>query len=136
MALRVNTLFFWCADVEPVRHFYSDLLGLPETLYRNDDQAGWLTYLVDGVQLVFMRGAHPPAVETEFASQPGFEGGTKEVFSWLFSTPSQAEFDAIVERLKAAGVPRLHDEALVNTGASQFIVRDPTGMTVEVTVEA
>ncbi|MGB7339621.1 MAG: hypothetical protein WBC91_12075 [Phototrophicaceae bacterium] len=57
MKTYINTVFKWCNDVDEMRRFYTDILELQETFYRNDDKNGWLTYQIDKTQLVFIRAS-------------------------------------------------------------------------------
>lgn len=129
--IRVHTLFRWCNDVESLRHFYSEVLQLEETFYRNDEKYGWLTYQVDSVQLVFMRASQPIATVSDWAKQPGYGGGSLEVDSLLLVVKDAAALETYVGRLKAANIP-LND----NVDASrQCVVRDPMGWTVEIALD-
>jgi hypothetical protein len=103
--IRLHTVFRWCNDVAAMREFYSDLLGLQESFYRNDDEHGWLTYQA-GTQLVFMRGTNPIHAVSGWAKQPGYGGGEAEIDSWLI-TYSKAAFEMVKERIEASGVVQL-----------------------------
>lgn len=124
---RIQTLFYWCNDVAQIRHFYTDLIGLDETFYKNDDEAGWLNYQIDGVDVVFMRATELLPIPTAWARQPGYQGGTAEASSWIIAVPPN-QFDEIVGRLQSAEVPTYWSEPAEN----QFFVQDPMGTTVEI----
>lgn len=135
MKVELNTIFRWCNDVVPMRRFYTDCLGLNETFFRNDDEHGWLTYQVGEVQLVFTRAPALLPVDTEFAQNPGYGGGTLQVESWVLKV-ERPSFDQIVERLQASSytfyTPEPHSP---RPGALQFIALDPMGFTVEAYTE-
>ena len=101
MKVELNTIFRWCNDVEPMRHFYSESLGLEETFFRDDAEHGWLTYQVGEVQLVFTRAPSPLPVNTEFAQNPGYGGGTLQAESWVLKV-ERPSFDQIVKRLQSS----------------------------------
>lgn len=126
--LKINTLFRWCNDIRPMRIFYTDLLGLPETFFRDDKEHGWLTYNAGGVQLVFMRASEELSVGIGWALQPGYRGGTQEVPSWLMTATDRNEFRGIVNRLQQAAVP-MKDNI---DSSRQCIVHDPMGWTIEI----
>ena len=135
MEAELNTIFRWCNDVAPMRHFYTDCLGLTETFFRNDVEHGWLTYQVGQVQLVFTRAPALLPIMTEFAQNPGYSGGTVQVESWVLKV-ERPSFDEIVGRLQASSYT--HYAPQPNTprpGALQFIALDPMGFTVEVYTE-
>lgn len=128
-----NTIFWYCNDVEPMRHFYTDLLGFKETFYKNDSQAGWLTYKSGDLQIVFVRaGVELPVIE-DWGKQPSYEEGILHNPSWVIEVPFD-DFEAIIERIKADNTTaRLDDnfrEARPNH--KSFWVRDPMGTTIEV----
>ena len=129
--IRVHTLFRWCNDVAALRHFYSEILQLNETFYRDDEKYGWLTYQVDSVQLVFMRATNPLPLLPDWAKQPGYAGGSAEVDSLLLVVDDAAALQTFVDRLQTANIP-------MNDGidaSRQCVVRDPMGWTVEIALD-
>ncbi len=135
MEIELNTIFRWCNDVVPMRHFYTDCLGLEETYFRDDAEHGWLAYQIGQVQLVFIRAATPQTIATEFAKNPGYTGGSLEAESWVLKM-ERPSFEAIVERLQANRYPLYAQEPeQPRPGALQFIALDPMGFTVEVYTE-
>lgn len=127
-----NTIFWYCADVDPMRRFYTDLIGLEETFYRDDTDAGWLTYASGTLQIVFIR-AKSATPTTDWARQPSYAEGVLEIPSWVIQV-AEADFASIVERLKAdADVICLSDTVReARPGHQSFWVRDPMGTTIEV----
>lgn len=126
--IRVHTLFRWCNDIAAMRHFYSEVLQLNETFYRDDEQHGWLTYQVDSVQLVFMRVSSPLPLVPDWAKQPGYTGGNLEVDSLLLVVDNTDALQIFVARLQAANIP-MNAKA---DSSYQCVVRDPMGWTVEI----
>ena len=128
-----NTIFLYCNDVVPIRRFYTDLIKLEETFYRNDDEVGWLTYQSGTLQIVFTRvESHIPVIE-DWGLQPSYKEGKLEIPSWVIQVAYE-DFDATIERLKAADdVVRLEDSVReARPGHQSFWVRDPMGTTIEV----
>ena len=135
MEAELNTIFRWCNDVVPMRHFYSDCLGLRETYFRNDAEHGWLTYQIGQVQLVFTRAPEPLPTQTDFAQNPGYGGGTIQAESWVLKV-ERPSFDAIVQQLQASSYNCYTPEPTVpRAGALQFLALDPMGFTVEAYTE-
>lgn len=135
MEAELNTIFRWCNDVAPMRHFYSDCLGLTETYFQDDAEHGWLTYQVGQVQLVFTRAPAPLSVRTEFAQNPGYSGGTVKAESWVLKM-ERPFFDKIVQRLQASSYTLYTAQpAAPRPGALQCLALDPMGFTVEVYTE-
>ena len=130
--LYINTIFRWCNDVDAMRSFYSDLLQLEETFYRNDDEHGWLTYQVNDVLLVFTRADTSLPVETEWAKSPAYTGGTKTIESWVMAL-NDSNYKATIERLKASNAPIYDGE--IDRKQLLMLVKDPMGMTIELWLE-
>ena len=129
--IHLHTVFRWCNEIDTMRCFYSDLLGLEETFYRNDAEHGWLTYQA-GTQIVFMRGTNPIETTSGWAKQPGFRGGNVELDSWLL-TFTKADFEVLKQRLANSDIEQLTGEGI--DSSRQIIVHDPMGITVELSIE-
>jgi catechol 2,3-dioxygenase-like lactoylglutathione lyase family enzyme len=130
--VRVTFRFVYnhCNDLEAMRHFYTDLLGMTEIGFNLD--WNWLGYQCDGFQLCFFGAYETQPVLTEFTDQPGYHGGDLEGISWSIEIPGE-NFAETVDRLLEAEVPRLFDEPQLNLGSYWgFPVLDPMGITVEV----
>ncbi|HVE93071.1 MAG TPA: VOC family protein [Actinomycetota bacterium] len=125
---KVNTIFTWCNDIESMRRFYTDLLGLQETFY--DAERGWLSHQVQDTLLVFTRAPSELPVIDEWPMTPAREGGRVYASSWVLEVGPD-EFDAVVEKLSGAGVECWGPPA-DRSGGRDFFVRDPMGTTVEV----
>ena len=130
--IHLHTVFRWCNNVDVMRGFYSDLLGLKETFYRNDAEHGWLTYQA-GTQIVFMRGTQPIDMVTGWAEQPGYAGGQTQVDSWLI-TFSKTDFESLKQRVENSNIEQLAGDGI--DSSRQIIVRDPMGVTVELSIDS
>lgn len=124
----LNTIVEWCNEITETQRFYTELLGLDQTYF--DEAKGWLTYQTNEVTIVFLRRSQPEIAAGEFAIAPGWSGGTAELPSWVIEVDGPA-FAGIVERLEEASVPRL-GPAMQQPHGQQFVVRDPSGRTIEV----
>ena len=124
-------LYTYCNELEAMRAFYTELVGLDEIFYAPGDDGG-LGYHHGDVQFTVLAAAEPLPVATAWARQPGWSGGEGLAPSWSFQLASLDAFRAAVTRLAAADVPRLDDRPQWR-GYWSYVVRDPMGHTVEVT---
>jgi len=127
----IRFIFNVCNDLAATKNFYVDLLGMKVTQY--EESWGYLNILCDGFEFMFFKsekGGIP--VETQWASQPGYEGGTLEVTSWALFIP-EADFPGVVAKLRASGAKLYKDKPEWRHGSYWgFTVMDPNGVTVEV----
>jgi len=130
--INVRFLYFYCNDVDEVREFYTNTLGMIEQSYMNDEEWGWLMYQSDGLQIVIMRAPQEVPVHEEWAPQPGWGGGELPIPSWSIHVP-EAKFAGIVKQLNDGGY-KVHDTKPMWAQDSywSFPVKDPMGNTVEV----
>ncbi|MFH1232063.1 MAG: VOC family protein [Planctomycetota bacterium] len=130
--INVRYLFNLCNDVESMRHFYSDLLGMKQQAFMNEKDFGYLCYNGDGVQLMFFYSGKPAPQLNEWAWQPGYDGGTLHVASWAIEIPED-KFAGVVMRLKKDSVKCFKNEPeWRQDNYWGFSVMDPMGNTVEV----
>ncbi|MHC4953861.1 MAG: VOC family protein [Planctomycetota bacterium] len=124
-----------CADVDAMRRFYGEGVGMPEVHYRNDEQHGWVTFESDGFQFMFHRFAGAMPDLSGYAWQPGDEAGTEPRHSLGIEVPAQ-EFAATVARLRAQ-----HARAMTPAPTWRrdcywgWTLNDPAGETVELWFE-
>ncbi|MCE9636847.1 MAG: VOC family protein [Planctomycetes bacterium] len=128
----IRFLFNVCNDVEAMRRFYVDDLGLKQDSFQDTPEFGWLSLQCEGFQAMWFRADNPQPIARMWAMQPGWQGGTAEVVSWGIWVP-EAEFAAVFERLAKSGAPlfRAVPEWRQN-GYWGLSVRDPMGATIEV----
>lgn len=131
LTANINFIYLSCNDLDAMRHFYSDLLGLKEVSYREGSE-GWLVYQCTGFQfMVFPSGHELPVIEG-WGMQPGWEGGTVEGISWSVDVGAK-RFAGIVRGLLDDGVDCFGDRPLwCQDSYWSFPVHDPMGNTVEV----
>lgn len=130
--VNLRFLFGICNDIGEMKNFYTDLMGMQEVAYMDDDNFGWLAYQCDGFQFMFFRVDNELAVPVEWTCQPGYEGGTLEAISWAIEIP-EAEFADRCETLKKAGVKTFSETPEWRQDSYWgFSVLDPMGNTVEV----
>lgn len=126
----VRFLYLSCSDLDAMRRFYTDLIGMNEIYYSSDDRM--LAYDCDGFQFTVLESKDVSPIDEDWGRQPGWSGGTGTTASWSAALTEDTYADAI-ERLKKADVPALHDDP-VWVHYWSFPVRDPMGNTVEVTL--
>lgn len=125
----VKFIYLFCTDINAIRHFYTELLGLDE-IYFQDDPGGGVAYMCDGLQFAFHTNPQTQAAGDGWAWQPGYEGGTAPVISWSVLI-TEDEYSSTVQRLINAGVPAIYEKPTWNYYWG-FPVKDPMGNTVEV----
>jgi catechol 2,3-dioxygenase-like lactoylglutathione lyase family enzyme len=132
MGLSLRFLYLPCRDLEDMRRFYTDLVGLPEVFYA-PGAGGGLAYLCDRLQLTFFPAPDAAASAAGWHRQPGWKGGTVPGASWSIVAGDEAAFRAAVARLTEAAVPRRAERPRW-VGYWSFPVQDPMGNTVEITL--
>ena len=131
-SLKLQTLFFNCNDIDAMRAFYTDLLGLPESYYRNSEQHRCLAYQIQGTELVFMPAPEELSFQTDWARQAGYAGSESTAKSWLF-TMSYADFETLSNRIRKSAIP-VYDNPEECDVSQQLFIKDPMGMTIELSV--
>ena len=125
----VRFLYIGCNDLSRMRTFYSDLVGLDEIYYSDDDRT--LGYDCDGFQFTVIESTEAAPADSRWDRQPGWVGGTRAAVSWSVAL-TESTFGPAVERLGDAGVPCFRPTP-VWVGYWSFPVKDPMGNTVEIT---
>ncbi len=126
----VKFLYLSCSDLDAMRGFYTDLVGIDEMYFSAEERM--LAYDCAGFQFTILESDQAVSVDEDWGRQPGWTGGTGTTTSWSVALTDDTYPDAI-ERLKKADVPALHDNP-VWVHYWSFPVRDPMGNTVEVTL--
>ena len=75
IAKRLDNLDVLCTEIEPMRRFYGELLGLPLRLPYEPGQ-GWVGFLAGDVVIYLIeegRGPHPPPRFTDAENPPGID---------------------------------------------------------------
>jgi len=124
----VKFLYVPVSDLDAMRHFYTELVGLDEIYFAADEA---LAYDCDGLQFTMLFDPNPPAVPEGWATQPGWRGATVAAMSWSIEL-TEAGFRGAVSRSAEAGVIALHDVPQW-VGYWSYPVKDPMGYTAEIT---
>ncbi len=117
-------------DLGAMREFYTDRIGLHEIYHSDADRT--LAYDCDGLQFTILESPDAEPAGDGWATQPGWRGETQPAVSWSVVLDEPA-YRRAVATLRAADVPRLHDEP-VWVEYWSFVVRDPMGNTVELSL--
>jgi catechol 2,3-dioxygenase-like lactoylglutathione lyase family enzyme len=129
--INIRFLFVMCNDIDAVRNFYTELLGMSETSYQNDEAWGWLVYESEGFGFMFFRSPEEMPVPEEWVWQPGW-GGDIAGTSWAINVPEE-DFPEVYRRMKDAKVP-IYDGKPVWRQDSYWgmTAKDPMGNSVEI----
>ncbi len=136
--VQIKYLYAYANDLEAMRKFYTELVGMKQGAFRND-QWGWLVYDCGGFQLMFFRSEPPLApmpAETRWALQPGWNDGEirdgAEIISWSIQVPEE-DFAGTIAGLIEAGSECYYEKPMwFQDSYWGFPVRDPMGNTVEI----
>lgn len=132
--LNLRFLHVPCADVQAMRRFYEEGLGMQLASFTDEERWGWAVFQSEGLQLMFHRwdeGGEVPVPEG-FAWQPGDGEGTRPAMSYGIELP-EADYAETVARLAAQGAPALTPTPTWRQDSYWgWTVRDPGGNTVEV----
>jgi catechol 2,3-dioxygenase-like lactoylglutathione lyase family enzyme len=97
IAKRLDNIDVLCTDIEPMREFYADTLGLPLRLPYEPGQ-GWVGFRAGDVVIYLIEegaGPHPPPRFTGAANPPGIDSFAFEV----------DDLDDAIAQLDGIGVP-------------------------------
>lgn len=126
---QIKFLYLMGNDVEAMRRFYTDIVGLKQGPYKKDAYVGYTT---GELQILIFKYYEPVPANDGFAMQPGWKGGALEVTSWSVSIPHK-DLVATIDRLRGAGVRSFFDEPQWQQDSYWgFPVLDPMGNTVEI----
>lgn len=125
----VKFIYLFCNDLDVMRHFYSDLVGLNE-IYFSPDPDGAVAYDCDGLQFTIFSDKLVKAGDQGWSKQPGWDGGMQTSISWSVVL-TQAGFQSAVRKLQDAGVETFYKNPHWHNYWS-FPVKDPMGNTVEI----
>jgi catechol 2,3-dioxygenase-like lactoylglutathione lyase family enzyme len=131
--MNLRFLYGMCKDVQAVRAFYSDAIGLQEQHFMDEERFGCVIYKSEGMEYMFFRWdeGEVPAPEG-WAWQPGDGVGQTPVMSISIQVPEE-EFRDVVGRLRESDCPKMSDHPTWRQDSSWgWTVRDPAGTTIEV----
>ena len=135
--ITIRFLYNVVKDLPATRAFYSDVLGMAEAHFMDEEQWGWAVYQCDGFQLMFFRddegGERPFHEPWDFMPGDGDQRyqGTQTSFSLYYPWE---DFRAAVARIAAAdGVQRMTERPTWRQSSYfGWSIKDPEGRTLEV----
>jgi catechol 2,3-dioxygenase-like lactoylglutathione lyase family enzyme len=125
----VKFIYLFCNDLQKMRHFYTDLVGLKE-IYYSEDPDGTVAYDCDGLQFTIMLDPKARNATQAWARQPGWEGGNQPSLSWSICL-TENEYGKVIKKLQEEVVVAFYEQPQWQ-GYWSFPVKDPMGNTVEV----
>ncbi|HEX9746597.1 MAG TPA: VOC family protein [bacterium] len=128
---RLDWLTIYCNDIDEMRHFYSDLLGLETGPGADEEGGGFQFYVCGDFVFMIMQADTELPVNEEFMHWLGFSETGNYNPGWSIQIPSE-DFEAVVARLQDEGVKAADEEPMNQMDAfMQYIVLDPMGNSVE-----
>jgi len=128
----INVLYLYCNDVQAIRHFYKDIIGLGEHDFGMPNSM-YCGQTSDGVSMMWFKSEKSGLQKRpEWVDLPGFPGGKVEEPAWGIQLPINV-FPEVVKTLKEEEVEALFQNPIwCQDSYWAFPVRDPMGYTVEV----
>ncbi|MHC4341596.1 MAG: VOC family protein [Planctomycetota bacterium] len=130
--LNIRFVYGICSDVAAMRAFYSDLLGMEEMRFMDEESFGFLVYQSEGFQLMFFRSMHGEVpVQEKWSWQPGDGAGDGSTVSWSVLVPEE-EYRELIGRVRESDSPKQTDRPTWRQDSYWgWTVKDPVGNTVE-----
>jgi catechol 2,3-dioxygenase-like lactoylglutathione lyase family enzyme len=133
-APRINVRFLYsmCNDVKVMRAFFTDVLGMKELSFRDDENFGWVVYDTEGLQLMFFRWDGQLQIEARWAWQPGeAPENAAPLMSFSIEYPEE-DLRTVVKRVREAVTPAATEKPTWRQNSYWgWTVRDPMGNTIE-----
>lgn len=129
---RMNYVYIFCRDVDQMRAFYSEALGLAESNYRNEEEWGWVCYKMNGFEFMIFRDDSGMKPNEEFSWLPGGSGGEALFPCWTVTAAGEDEFRKGLAVIREKGY-RTRDEkpGWFQDSYWAIAVLDPMGNTIE-----
>ena len=124
---RLGFTYIHCNDLDKMKTFYSDVLGL-NCIWQSEET---LAYQIGDHQLSIRLQPAMNTPEQEFSIQEGWEGGTSVRPSWSLEC-DQDSFSSIIKRAIENGIPSSFPEPKW-VGYWSFPILDPMNNTIEIT---
>ena len=131
--LNIRFLYGICNDVAAMRAFYSELIGLEEMQFLDEESFGYLVYRSEGFQLMFFRSMHGEVpVQEKWSWQPGDGAGDGAAFSFSVLVPEE-DFREVVGRIREGDCATQTEQPTWRQDSYWgWTVKDPMVNTVEV----
>jgi catechol 2,3-dioxygenase-like lactoylglutathione lyase family enzyme len=128
----IKFIFIYANDVEQMRNFYTNILGLEEVCFINEGGFGYINYNMGGFEFMIFKTDKPIPIHQEWQAQPGYPGGTGYLPSWSVIIDKSC-FESVVQKCRDAGLKTFSDKPEWRQESYWgFTVADPMGNTVEI----
>jgi catechol 2,3-dioxygenase-like lactoylglutathione lyase family enzyme len=130
--VNVRFLYVMCNDVGLMRDFYSDVLGMSELNFRDDENFGWAVYDTEGFQLMFFRWDNELPFDERWAWQPGeAPENSAPLMSFSLEYPED-ELREVVKRVREVDLPTATEKPTWRQNSYWgWTIKDPMGNTIE-----
>lgn len=128
MAKRFIFTYLFCNNLELMKEFYSEFLGLE--LIWEDTRS--IAYKIEDHQVSITLDKEITPFSSKFSKQPGWQGGTVSRVSWSLECDKD-DFLEIVESIKEYPKVKAWNQKPIWVGYWSFPVLDPMNQTIEIT---
>lgn len=130
--INIRFLYSMCNDVKAIRAFYTDVLGMKEMSFRDDENFSWVVYDTEGLQLMFFRWDGNIPVEARWAWQPGeAPENAAPIMSFSLEYPEEDLRPLVARVREAAAATATPKPTWRQNSYWGWTVRDPMGNTLE-----
>ncbi|MFX1367780.1 MAG: VOC family protein [Promethearchaeota archaeon] len=131
-SLTLDFVYRFCHDIDAMREFYTDFVGLEETVHANEEGYAFIGYKCGSLTMYFLRGETVKPEKAGWTKQLGYSSGSVERTSYSIGM-SERKFRYAVKRLRKANVEAFSDVPLwLHDEYWSYIVQDPMGVTIEI----
>lgn len=127
--MKIEHIAIWAQDLERLKGFYTEYFGAVAGEKYSNPKKQFESYF-----LSFPSGARLELMKRADVAQKPASGPQAGLAHFAFSVGSQAEVDALTEKLKAAGYTVADGPRWTGDGYYESVVLDPEGNWVEITV--
>ena len=125
----VKFVYLFCDDLQAMRHFYTEILGLHEIYYAEHPDRT-VAYDCDELQFTIIFDPKAEPVTQGWAWQPGWREGMQPTISWSVCLTKDG-YSSAIKKFKAHSVESYYQNPQWLNYWS-YPVKDPMGNTVEI----
>ena len=132
--VHINDLFMWCNDINAIRQFYTEILGLIEGWYDPKPELGppYVVYkLANNQSLHFLKKNETDITDENWSyqSSSAIPNGIEKT-SWTLNV-SKSTADEILKRIQQRGAKSYQETIESRSGYSAITLLDPMGNTID-----
>lgn len=136
MKVQFGFVYNYCNDVNAIRQFYGELLGMEEVSFKNEDDShwNWVIYKSGEVQFLFFQLDQPAPTVDGWAMLPGpGQGDLLPTASYSVTGLDEAKFKQVYQSSKEMKI-KANPEVPTWRQDSYWglTLKDPSGRTIEV----